>query len=109
MSDSSESSDQDSVNHLDAEQLEGLRRGVAATIMPVNDGWRVHYFSLPSFEEESGTDFPSLAAALQAVADVLSSINSAEQRERAAAELQALTETPDSLPATPPTRKRADP
>jgi len=75
---------------LSAEQLEALQNGVAATIMPVTNGWRVQYFSVPSFDQEPGTTFPTFASALAAIGDVLPRVNSPEERARARADLEAL-------------------
>ncbi|MDQ2743460.1 MAG: hypothetical protein M3Z66_14375 [Chloroflexota bacterium] len=62
---------------LTPEQLRGLQYGVAATLMPVGDCWRLHYFSIPHFEE-----------ALHAVVEVLPAVNSNEERARARNELR---------------------
>ncbi|MGH2441796.1 MAG: hypothetical protein ACRDFX_01365 [Chloroflexota bacterium] len=72
---------------LTQEQLLGLQYGVAATIMPVAKGWRIRYFSTHNFEGEPGTTFPNFDAALQAMAEVLPLINSAEERVRSHDEL----------------------
>lgn len=72
---------------LTPEQLRGLQYGVAASLMPVGDGWRLHYFSLPHFEDEPGTDFPSFEAALDAMVEVLPAVNTDEERARARDEL----------------------
>jgi len=77
---------------LSAEQLEALQHGVAATIMPVASGWRVQYFSGQDFDGQPGTTFPSFAAALAAIGEVLPRVNSEEERARARADLQALQE-----------------
>lgn len=73
---------------LTPEQLRGLQYGVAATLMPVGDGWRLHYFSLPHFEDGPGTDFPSFEAALEAMVEVLPAVNTDEERARARDELR---------------------
>jgi len=73
---------------LTLEQLRGFQFGVAVVIMPVTEGWRVHYFSIPDFDDEPGTTFPTYGAAMQAVDDVLPVVNSREQRERATHELR---------------------
>jgi hypothetical protein len=76
---------------LTPEQLRGLQYGVAAIIMPVSGGWRVHYFSIPDFGQEPGTDFPSFEAAIAAIEDVLPAVNTPEERARARDELQERT------------------
>lgn len=79
---------------LSAEQLRGLQWGVAATIMPVQRGWRIHYFSIPTFEEEPGTDFPSFDVAIAAVIETIPAINSHEKRARALAEFRTRLRRP---------------
>jgi hypothetical protein len=76
---------------LTPEQLRGLQYGVAVTLMPVSEGWRVHYFSIPDFDEEPGTDFPSFEAAIDAIEDVLPAVNTPEERARARDELEQRT------------------
>ena len=73
---------------LTPEQLRGWQWGVAATVMPTQAGWRVRYFSVPDFDREEGTDFPTFEAALGAIADILPSANSDASRQRASAELR---------------------
>lgn len=73
---------------LSPEQLWGLQCGVAASIMPAADGWRVHYFSLSDFDSQPGTSFPSFDEALAAIKAVLPHVNSPEQRVRAQQELR---------------------
>lgn len=80
---------------LTSEQLRGLQYGVAATLMPVGDGWRVHYFSIPHFEHEPGTDFPSFDAALEAIVEVLPAVNTDEHRAKAREELRDRLRTSD--------------
>lgn len=72
---------------LSLAQLRGLQYGVAATIMPVATGWRLHYYSAPSFAEEPGTDFCSLEEAIVAMTEVLAAMNTDEEKLRANAEL----------------------
>jgi hypothetical protein len=74
---------------LTPEQVQGLQHGVGASIMPVSDGWRVHYFSIPTFEEEPGTTFPDFDSALAAIKEVLPPVNTEEQRERAREQLSS--------------------
>lgn len=83
-------SDSDSADRraLSENQLEALQHGVAATVMPVSGGWRVHYFSVPDFDDQPGTDFAAFADALQSIADILPTINSPEERERAVEDLR---------------------
>lgn len=83
---------------LTPEQLQGLSRGVAATIMPVSGGWRVHYFSIPDFENEPGDDFPTFEDALAAVSGVLPALNTEEERQRAAAEYREQLPSSDDAP-----------
>jgi hypothetical protein len=52
---------------LTVRRLQGLQHSIAALLMPVEDGWRVHYFSRPSFEPMPGTDFPDFHDALDAI------------------------------------------
>jgi hypothetical protein len=75
---------------LSREQLRGYEHGWAVTIMPVGAGWKIQYFSSPDFERESGTEFSTLEAALDAIATVLPAANSEEQRQRAREELAEL-------------------
>src|SRR5436305_12352809 len=94
-----EALDSDNRTELTLEQLRGFQQGIAVTIMPVRDGWRVHYFSITDFDDEPGTTFPSFEAALAAVEEVLPAVNSPEERERADRELrQRLRDSTESLP-----------
>lgn len=81
------------------EQPRGLQYGVAATLMPVGAGWRVHYFSLPHFEEEPRTDFPSFEAALHAMVEVLPAVNTDEEGARASDELRDYLRSSNLPPA----------
>lgn len=78
----------DQGDELSLEQLRGLQHGVAATITPVSDGWRVHYFSVPDFEQQPGTTFSTFQAALAAMDEVLPVVNSSKERSRARDELR---------------------
>jgi len=73
---------------LTVRQLQGLQHGVAASVMPVENGWRVHYFSQPTFEAEPGTDFRTCSEALTAIAQVLPIVNTPEEKARARDELR---------------------
>lgn len=55
--------------------------------MPVAEGWKVSYFSMASFETETGTTFPSIEAAIEAVRTLLVSVNLPDERDRARGEL----------------------
>jgi hypothetical protein len=81
---------------LTPEQLRALPHGVAATLMPVHDGWRVQYCSLPSFEDEPGSTFPSFEAAIAALSEMLPRVNSEDQRRRARAHTERLEAPEDS-------------
>lgn len=61
------------------DDLRGFEYGVAASIMPVSDGWKVDYFSVPDFEREPGHVFSSFDRALAAVARVLPHANPPEE------------------------------
>lgn len=77
------------------EQLHSFQWGVAATLMPVTGGWRIHYFSVPDFDEEPGTTFPTFEAAISALQEVLPTVNTEEARATAREELeQRLHESP---------------
>jgi hypothetical protein len=69
-------------------QLRGLQYGVAVTLMPVSDGWRVNYFSIPDFDAEPGTTFPTFEAAIEAIEQVLPAVNTDEEKARARDELR---------------------
>jgi hypothetical protein len=73
---------------LTLEQLRSYQYGIAGVIMPVTDGWRIHYFSLPNFDEEPGTTFPTYEAAMSGLDEVLPVANSPQERERATDELR---------------------
>jgi hypothetical protein len=73
---------------LTDEQLAAFEQGWAAIIMPVRAGWKIQYVSPPSFEEESGTTFETIDEALAAIREVLSAVNSSEERERARQDLE---------------------
>jgi hypothetical protein len=68
---------------MNARQLRAFRYGLGARIMPVNKGWRVDFFSVPDFEQESGTDYPSLQEAVETVMEWLPRVNTEEEREKA--------------------------
>lgn len=68
---------------LTDEQLAAFKQGWAATIMPVEDGWKINYFSVSDFEDEPGTTFPSIDEALGALRAILAAVNLPEERERA--------------------------
>ena len=70
------------------DRLRTFQWGVAATIMPVTDGWRIHYFSVPDFDEEPGTTFPTFEAAISALQEVLPVVNTDEARATAREELK---------------------
>jgi hypothetical protein len=59
--------------------------GLGARIMPVSDGWRVDFFSVPDFEQEPGTTYDSLEDAVQILLEWLPKVNSPEERDRARA------------------------
>jgi hypothetical protein len=78
---------------LAPDELAAFEQGWAATVMPVHDGWKVQYFSDPSFEDEVGTTFSSLPDALAAISEMLPIVNSPEEKERAR---RLLRKRPDS-------------
>lgn len=82
---------------LSVEQLRAYEWGWGAKLMPVKDGWKLHYYSTPSFEEEPGTVYSTLVDAIEALSDILPAANSLEQKERARADLARLhaTEEPE--------------
>jgi hypothetical protein len=86
-----ESTDEDDFL-LTVRRLQGLQQGIAALLMPVESGWRVHYFSRPTFDTEPGTDFPDFDAALAAIAEVLPVVNTSEEKARAQEELRQYLE-----------------
>jgi len=73
---------------LTIRRLEGLQQGIAGILMPVSDGWRVHYFSLPTFDNEPGTTFSSFETAIEAIVSVLPAVNTLEEKARAGVELR---------------------
>jgi hypothetical protein len=58
----------------------------------------VHYFSIPDFDQEPGTDFPSFEAVIDAVRDVLPAVNTSEERTRAREELNERMRDSDDTP-----------
>jgi len=72
------------------EQLRAYEQGWAARIMPVKAGWKIDYFSIPDFEREPGTVFPTFEDALIALAEVLPAANAEEQRLKAREDLRRL-------------------
>ena len=76
------------------EQLHAIQAGIATTLMPVRDGWRVDYFRVVDFEAEPGTTFPTFEAAVEAITEVLPVINSDEERECAREDLHQLMRAP---------------
>lgn len=56
--------------------------GVAATIMPVHDGWKIAYFSSDQFEEREGTTFTTFEEAMAGIAELLPVINSEEEKAK---------------------------
>ncbi len=84
---------------LSPEQLRGLQDGVGAVILPVTDGWRIRYFSLPDFDAEPGTTFSSFDAAMAALQKVLPVINTDEERARARQELHEQLDRSGNPPA----------
>lgn len=63
------------------EDLRGFEYGVAASIMPVSEGWKVDYFSVPDFEREPGHVFATFDHAMEAMARVLPHANPPEARD----------------------------
>ncbi len=72
---------------LPDDQILALQQGIGVSIMPVSDGWRVLYFSLPDFDEEPGKTFRALDAAVADVVRMLPKLNTEERREKARQEL----------------------
>ena len=73
---------------LTAQQLAAFENGWGVKIMPALGGWKICYFSQPSFESEPGTLFPTMDDALDAVRAVLPIVNAPAERERARNELE---------------------
>ena len=73
---------------LTLEQLRSYQYGIAGVIMPVTGGWRIHYFSIPNFDGEPGSTFPTYEEAMSALDEVLPVANSPGERERATQELR---------------------
>jgi hypothetical protein len=95
----------DDARTLSPSELRGLQYGVAAAIMPVTGGWRVQYFSIPSFEAEPGTDFSTLEGAVVETAKILAAMNTDEERARACDELrQHMRRTVSEPPAEGPVK-----
>ena len=53
--------------------------------MPVTDGWKIDFFSVPDFEQEPGTTFSSLREAVQTILEWLPRVNTEEERAKARA------------------------
>ncbi len=75
---------------MTAEQLQAYEWGWGAKLMPVKDGWKIHYYSTPTFEKEPGTVFPDFAEAIAALCTLLPEANSPEQKDQARADLERL-------------------
>jgi hypothetical protein len=70
---------------LNARQLRAFQYGLGARIMPVADGWKIDFFSVPDFEQEPGTTFSSLQEAVQTILEWLPRVNTEEERAKARA------------------------
>jgi hypothetical protein len=70
---------------LNARQLRAFQHGLGARIMPVADGWKIDFFSVPDFEQEPGTTFSRLQEAVQTILEWLPRVNTEEERAKARA------------------------